>query len=136
MYKHIYQKRIRYGETDQMGYLYYGNYPALYEIGRAEAIRDLGTTYKSMEESHGIMMPVIEIGARYLRPAYYDDFVSIVTYLKEMPDKLIHFEHEIYNASDELLNKGFVKLFFIDQSSGKRISCPEYLKVLLRPYFG
>jgi acyl-CoA thioester hydrolase len=70
--------RVRYGETDQMGYLYYGYYALYYEVGRAEAIRELGFTYKQMEDM-GIMMPVAELNAKYYRPAKYDDLITVKT---------------------------------------------------------
>ncbi len=135
MFVHEYTKRIRYGETDQMGYLYYGNYPQLYEIGRAEAIRDLGITYKELEEELGVMMPVLFVESRYKGPVYYDELITIRTILKELPSKMIHFYHEIENQEGKLIHTGQVKLFFIDMASEKRVSAPEYLLSKLRPFF-
>ena len=135
MFTHEHQKRIRYGETDQMGYLYYGNYPQLYEIGRAEAIRFIGITYKELEETHKVMMPVLHVESRYREPVYYDELITIRTILKDMPTKMIHFFHEILNEDMKVIHKGEVKLFFIDIETGKRISCPPYLGNALSPFF-
>jgi acyl-CoA thioester hydrolase len=135
MFRHIFQKRIRYGETDKMGYLYYGHYPLMYEIGRVEAIRDLGLTYRHMEDELRIMMPVIHVESRYLKPAYYDELIFIHTILNEIPGKLCQFEHEIYNEGEELIHKATVKLFFIDMDTQKRVSAPDYFTDALKTYF-
>ncbi|MBK8112537.1 MAG: acyl-CoA thioesterase [Saprospiraceae bacterium] len=135
MYTHNFTKRIRYGETDQMGYLYYGNYALLYEIGRSEAIRSLGISYKQMEADLKIMMPVISVESRYLASLTYDDQITIRTILKEMPGKLIHFYHEIFNGEGQLCHKAEVKLFFIDMETQRRVSAPAYLTDNLKPCF-
>jgi acyl-CoA thioester hydrolase len=136
MYIHDFNKRIRYGETDQMGYFYYGNYCLLYEIGRCEAIRNLGLSYKTMEEESKIMMPVVTVESRFLLPLKYDENIKIRTILEELPTKLIHFKHEIYNEEEVLTHKGEVKLFFVDMIENKRISCPTFIKEKLTSYFG
>jgi acyl-CoA thioester hydrolase len=135
MYTHNFTKRIRYGETDQMGYLYYGNYALLYEIGRSEAIRSLGISYKQMEAELRIMMPVISVEARYLAPLKYDDQINIRTILNDIPGKLIHFFHEIENGEGQLCHRAEVKLFFVDMETQRRISAPEFLVDKLRPFF-
>lgn len=135
MYVHDYQKRIRYGETDQMGYLYYGNYPLLYEIGRSEAIRDLGISYQVLESQHKIMMPVLHMESRYMRPILYDELITIRTIITEMPTKIAHFHHEIYNGSMDLCHKGSVKLFFVDMETQRRVSTPAYLANELLKFF-
>ncbi len=135
MFIHECNKRITYGETDQMGYFYYGNYAQLYEIGRAEAIRDLGISYKELESDYKVMMPVMYVESRYMGPITYDELITIRSILKEMPTKMIHFYHEIINEAGKLVHKGEVKLFFIDMKSDKRISSPEYLNDKLRPFF-
>jgi len=134
MFIHEFKKRIRYGETDQMGYLYYGNYALLYEIGRVEAIRHLGISYKILEDDYRIMMPVIHVESRYLGPVKYDDLITIRTILEEFPGKLIHFKHEII-VDDNVVHKGEVKLFFVDMETNKRVSSPAYLNDKLKPYF-
>jgi acyl-CoA thioester hydrolase len=118
-----------------MGYLYYGNYALLYEIGRSEAIRALGLSYREMEAEHKIMMPVISVESRYLAPLKYDELINIRTILQDIPGKLIHFFHEIYNGESQLCHKAEVKLFFVDMISQKRVSAPSMLVDQLRPYF-
>jgi acyl-CoA thioester hydrolase len=135
MYSFDFKKRVRYGETDMMGYLYYGNYPQLYEIGRVETMRDIGLSYKELEESYGIMMPVVHVDARYMLPAVYDEELTIRTILHELPSKMITFTNEIYNEEKKLIHKASVKLFFIEMDSMKRVSCPTHMINKLRPYF-
>ncbi len=135
MFTHEFKKRIRYGETDQMGYLYYGNYCLLYEIGRSEAIRSLGISYKELEATYGIIMPVLSVESRYLMPIKYDELITIKTILEELPTKLIHFKHEIYNQEDMLVHKGEVKLFFVNAKENKRVSSPLYLTQKLIGFF-
>ena len=135
MFTYDHQKRIRYGETDQMGYLYYGNYPLLYEIGRTEAFRALGVRYRDMEVENGVMMPVLHMESRYLLPLKYDENAKIRTIIRELPTKIIKFDHEIYNDEMELCHKGTVKLFFVDMKTNKRVSTPSKLQDALRPYY-
>ena len=127
--------RVRYGETDQMGYLYYGYYALYYEVGRAEAIRELGFTYRQMEEM-GIMMPVAELNAKYFRPALYDDLVTVKTILKELPQgSKIQFHSELYNEQGELLNKGVTTLVFYDPAKKEKTIMPARLLEKLKPFF-
>jgi len=135
MFTYDHQKRIRYGETDQMGYLYYGNYPLLYEIGRTEAFRALGVRYRDMEVEDDVMMPVLHMESRYLLPLKYDENATIRTIIRELPTKIIKFDHEIYNDEMELCHKGTVKLFFVDMKTNKRVSTPSKLQDALRPYY-
>ncbi len=135
MYEHITTVRVRYAETDQMDIVYYGNYAQYFEVGRAESIRELGFTYKKMEEM-GVRMPVVAMEARFLRPAHYDDLITIKTQLRELPQKhQIEFYHEVYNERKKLLTTGKVVLFFIDSKTGKWIGMPEDLKQTLTPFF-
>ncbi|MBK7408310.1 MAG: acyl-CoA thioesterase [Saprospirales bacterium] len=137
MYTHDFQKRVRYGETDQMGYVYYGNYAQYYEIGRVEMLRSLGMTYKSFEAEMGIMMPVVHLDIRYLRPAKYDDMLTIRTTLRELPERLsITFFVEILNEEEKVINSGSVRLCFVEIESGKTVPPPEALIARLKPYFG
>lgn len=130
-----FQKRVRYAEVDKMGYLYYGHYAQLFEIGRAEFIRDLGISYRDMEDKYQVMMPVLDLHCRYLRSAYYDDLLKIETRLEEMPTKMITFKHRVFNEEEQLLHKGEVKLFFIDMTENRRISCPDFLIEKIGHYF-
>lgn len=135
MYTFKYKHRIRYADTDQMGYAYYGNYAKYYEIGRVETIRSLGFSYKEFETVWGVMLPVVNLEARYIKPSFYDDLLTIETHIKEMPSKMVTFYCNIYNEQEELINKGVVKLFFVDMKTGKRVSSPEILTRNLKPYF-
>lgn len=127
--------RVRYGETDQMGYLYYGNYALYYEVGRAEAIRELGYTYRELEEM-GIMMPVAELNSRYFRPARYDDLITVRTTLKELsPGSRIQFHTDLFNEKEELLNKGITTLVFYDPVQKKTVDMPPELYDRLSPFF-
>lgn len=135
MYSHRFPKRVRYAETDKMGYLYYGNYAKYYEIGRVEALRDLGMSYQKMEDEKGILLPVLSLEARYILPAYYDEEITIVTILKELPTKMFTFHHELINPAGKIINTACVKLFCVEASSGKRINVPSELIDRLQPYF-
>ncbi|MEC5142826.1 thioesterase family protein [Chitinophaga sp. 212800010-3] len=127
--------RVRYGETDQMGYLYYGNYGLYYEVGRAEAIRELGFSYKELEDQ-GVIMPVAELHVKYLRPAYYDDLITVKTILKELPkSSKIQFHSELYNEKNELLNVGVTTLVFLDAKTKQKAGLPAELKKRLEPFF-
>jgi len=135
MYTFKMQKRVRYAETDKMGYLYYGNYAKYYEIGRVEALRDLGLSYQKMEDTMGIMLPVLAMESRFKAPAYYDDLLEIVTTLKELPTRLITFHHQILNPSGEVINTAIIKLFFVHMESGNRVNIPAVLSERLSTYF-
>lgn len=127
--------RVRYGETDQMGFLYYGNYALYYEVGRAEAIRQLGFTYRQLEEM-GIHMPVVELNVQYFRPALYDDLITVRTILKTLPDgPKIGFHSELYNEAGELLNKGLTTLVFYDRKEKKKVGMHPELHLRLKSYF-
>lgn len=135
MYTHRFQKRVRYAETDQMGYLYYGNYATYYEIGRVEMLRSLGLTYKAMEEEQGILMPVMNLEIRFIRPGKYDELLTIETSLRDLPGRDIIFHMRIFNEQDELMNGGKVRLCFVDQQSNQRVNAPDYLVDVLKPFF-
>ncbi len=129
------QIRIHYALTDQMGVVYYGHYAQFYEIGRTEAIRQIGYTYKEIE-ALGIIMPVVEIHSKFLRPAKYDDLITVKTTLREMPvNHKITFYAEIFNEQDKLLNTGEVVLYFLNAATMQRCEMPEPLKEKLQHYF-
>ena len=126
---------MHYALTDQMGVVYYGNYAQFYEIGRTEAIRQLGYTYKDIE-AMGIIMPVVEMNSKFLRPAKYDDLITVKTTLREMPTgHAINFFFEIFNEDDKLLNAGNVILYFMEAGTMKRAKMPEDLEKKLKGYF-
>jgi acyl-CoA thioester hydrolase len=126
--------RVRYGETDQMGFVYYGVYAQYYEVGRVEAIRSLGFSYKDMEQK-GVLMPVINLTVNYKKPALYDDEIRIVTTVREMPSVKIQFDYECYNQHNDLLNTGSVTLVFIDREKNKPMKAPEWFMEKFRPLF-
>ena len=127
--------RVRYAETDKMGYLYHGNYAQYYELGRVEMIRSLGLSYKELEDEIGVGMPVMYIETRHLRPAYYDDLLTIKTKVKKLPDDFLRFFVEIFNEKGKLISGGKVKLCFIDMKTMERVPCPPALKNRLTPHF-
>ena len=127
--------RIHYALTDQMGIVYHGHYAQFYEIGRTEAIRSLGYTYRDIE-ALGIIMPVVDIHSKFLRPAKYDDLITVKTTLKEMPvHHKIVFHSEIYNQLNQLLNVGDVTLYFMEAKTMRRCEMPDKLKEELLKYF-
>ena len=118
--------RVRYGETDQMGYVYYGNYAQFFEVGRVEWLRALGVSYKSLEAS-GIMLPVIRLNINYMKPAKYDDLLTITTIMTKKPLVKIEFDFEVHNENNDLLTTGFTSLVFMDMKKNKPIKAPQYL---------
>lgn len=129
------QIRVRYGETDQMGFLYYGNYALYFEVGRVEMIRGLGLSYRQMEKE-GIIMPVVELNCKYIRPALYDDLITVKTMLKDWPQgHKIVFHSELYNEREELLNVGATTLVFLDADTRRKIKMPAFLAQKLKPHF-
>lgn len=129
------QIRIHYALTDQMGVVYHGHYAQFYEIGRTEALRSLGLTYKEVETA-GVIMPVTEIHSKFLRPARYDDLITVVTTVREMPvhHKII-FHSEIFNEQKQLLNVGDVTLYFMEAKTMNRCKMPELIRQRLVKYF-
>ncbi len=126
--------RVRYAETDQMNVVYHGNYAQYFEVARAEAIRELGFTYKEME-AMGVVMPIVELHTKFLRPAKYDDLLTIKTQLREMPtDHRIEFHHEVYNEEGKLLTIGRIVLYFLDAKTMARSTTPEALAQHVQPY--
>ena len=134
MFRHITHIRVRYGETDQMGFVYYGNYALYYEQGRTEAIKALGISYRELEQQ-GYLLPVAEMKVRYKAPARYDDLLTVQSEICEIPGRTLTFYTEIYNESNELLNVGETKLLFTYAQNRKICSAPDKLIQLLKPYF-
>ena len=134
MYQDEMKLRVRYSETDKMGYAYYGNYAAYFEVARVELLRELGFTYKKMEEE-GIMLPVIDFHIKYMKPAYYDDLLTIKTKLTKKPLSKIEFEYEMYNEAGDLLNTAETILVFVDIKSGRPCKAPENLMNHISEYF-
>jgi len=135
MYTHETKVRVRYAETDQMNVVYHGNYAQYFEVGRVEAIRSLGLSYKGLEES-GIIMPVVEWKARFLRPAHYDDLLTVRTTISQWPqDHRIDFLQEVYNEKGKLLTSGHVILYFLRSATMEKTAMPAEMVERLRPYF-
>jgi len=126
--------RIRYGETDQMGYVYYGRYAEFFEIGRTELIRKLGFTYKDFE-ARGILLPVVSMIVKYVRPAVYDDLITIQTTLKKLPTARIVFYYQIFDEAGTLINEAECHLVFTDSATRKPARPPEALMQALQPFF-
>lgn len=118
--------RVRYGETDQMGVVYHGNYPQYLEMGRVEWLRDLGISYKEMEES-GVMLPVISLNITYRKSAVYDDLLTVTTTIRKRPLVRIEFDYEIHNEANELLIEANTVLAFMDTRTNRPMKCPEYI---------
>ncbi|WP_282787992.1 acyl-CoA thioesterase [Flavobacterium croceum] len=130
MISHEIQVRVRYSETDQMGVVYHGNYAPYFEMGRVEWLRNMGISYKWMEEN-GIMLPVVSLTMNYKKPARYDDLLTVRTILKSQTSVKIEFDYEIYNENEELLTTGYSMLVFVDMKTGKPTLPPEYVVALL-----
>ncbi|MEP1087812.1 thioesterase family protein [Algoriphagus sp.] len=128
------QIRVRYAETDQMSYVYYGNYAMYFEVARVEAMRSIGFSYKEMEDE-GVMMPVLESHFRYLRPGKYDELLTIKTSIPTLPGAKIRFEYEVYNEAEELITEGWTTLTFLKKGSHLPTRPPQNLLALLKPYF-
>ncbi len=126
--------RVRYSETDKMSYVYYGNYASYFEVGRVEALRGLGLSYRKMEES-GIMLPVLEYKVKYFKPALYDDLLTIKTIIPQLPVVRIVFQYEIFNEEGVLLTNAETTLVFVDRTTGKPRICPDELLLNLQPFF-
>ncbi|MDP4149043.1 MAG: thioesterase family protein [Bacteroidota bacterium] len=135
MYSSEMQVRVRYAETDQMNVVYHGNYAQYFEVGRVESLRQLGLSYKELEAT-GVIMPVIEWTAKFLRPAHYDDLLTVKTSLRELPaGHRIEFHQEVYNESGRLLTTGKVVLYFLRRANMEKTNMPEEMKERLAPYF-
>jgi len=134
MFENTTRIRVRYGETDQMGFVYYGIYAQYYEVGRVEMIRSLGLSYRDLEDE-GYIMPVLDLKINYHKPALYDDLIQIKTRIETMPQAKIHFHYEIFNEKEELINTGETTLFFIHKNKGRPCPPPNRLLEALKPYF-
>jgi acyl-CoA thioester hydrolase len=134
MYQSQIQIRARYGETDQMGYVYYGNYASYYEVARVESLRQLGLSYRELEQM-GVMMPVLENHSKFLGPAVYDEQLKIITTIRTRPGVRIKFEYDIYNENDKLIHQGETLLAFVNRESGRPCRPPDIFDNLLKPFF-
>ena len=126
--------RVRYGETDQMRYVYYGNYAMYYEVARVDSLRQLGMTYKELE-AMGVIMPVLENHSEFIAPALYDELLRIVVTIPEKPSVRIRFHYEIFNEKSKLIHKGDTLLAFVNQATGRPCRPPQAFQEVLAPYF-
>ncbi|KQS47267.1 MULTISPECIES: acyl-CoA thioesterase [Flavobacterium] len=126
MREYEFKVRVRYAETDQMGVVYHGNYAQYFEMGRVEWLRNLGVSYKWMEEN-GIMLPVVSLSMNYKKPARYDDLIRVKTIFKSQTSVKIEFDYEIYNEKNELLTIGNSVLVFVDMKTGRPTLPPDYI---------
>jgi acyl-CoA thioester hydrolase len=133
LFYHESNVRVRYGETDQMGYCYYGNYATYFEVGRVEAMRSIGMSYKAIEES-GKMLPVISYNIDFYSPAYYDDLLTIKTTITQLEGAKLYFNYEICNALNVTLCKASTTLVFINAISKKPTQAPKELIEILKKY--
>jgi len=135
MYSHDTKIRVRYAETDQMGIVYHSHYFPWFEVSRAEAIRNLGYTYATLEKT-GVIMPVVDVHCRYLRPALYDQLLTVRTIVKELPvHHKVEFFNEVYNETEELLASAKIILYFMEAKTMKRTTMPEDMLNKLKPFF-
>lgn len=134
MYIYEHKLRVRYAETDQMGYVYYGNYAAYYEVARTEMLRVTGITYKELEEM-GIMMPVSEMHTKYIAPTRYDELITIKVTIKEKPNVRIVFHYEIFDEAGKLLNIGMTQLVFVDMNTKRPCQPPVIFSDKLDAYY-
>ncbi len=126
-----YTLRVRYGETDPMKYVYYGNYAEYLEVARVELFRTLGISYDEFEK-RGIWLPVSEYKIKYLKPAFYDEILEIHTYVRKVPGVKIEFEFEIFNDSKQKITEASTTLFFLDATTNKVSRCPDFLMELIQ----
>ncbi|TJZ50833.1 acyl-CoA thioesterase [Sphingobacterium olei] len=134
MYVFEHRLRVRYAETDQMGYVYYGNYAAYYEVARTEMLRNTGISYRELEEM-GFMLPVIELQSKFIQAATYDELITIKTTIREKPNIRIKFEYEIFNEAATLLNTGMTQLVFVDMQKNRPCRPPQIFQDKMSPYF-
>ncbi len=131
MLKHEIKIRVRYAETDRMGYVYYGNYATYFEVARVEMLRNLGFTYRKLEDE-GILLPVLDYSIKYIRPAYYDDELSIVTIINTLPGARMKFEYEVFNEIGEKITIAETTLVFINKNTNRPQGAPDDLLTIMR----
>jgi acyl-CoA thioester hydrolase len=134
MYTHEVSVRVRYAETDQMGFVYHGHFATWLEIARVEALRNVGVSYRELEEE-GILMPVLDLQLHFLQPAKYDQVLRVVASVPEMPRVKIRFSYEIFNEEDCKICEASTTLVFLQRSSMKPVRTPVKVLERLSPFF-
>jgi len=135
MYSHATKIRVSYADTDQMGFVYYGNYARYYEIARVESFRHLGLSYKEME-ANGILMPVLENWSKFYKPGLYDELLTVTAKIPALPGVRVTFEYDVENEAGELIQNGRTTLVFLDKQTRKPVRIPQHMLDLLSPYYG
>lgn len=128
------QIRVRYADTDKMGVVYHSNYAVYFEVGRTEMFREIGLPYDEMEKNN-VMLPLVDLHINYKRPAKYDDLLTVVTTIKEMPGVKVHFDYEVLNDKGDLLCDGYTTLVFIDMERNRPTRMPDSVRDVLAKYF-
>lgn len=134
MYTDSTRIRVRYSETDKMGFVYNGNYATYYEIARTEMMRSLGMNYAAMEEM-GIMLPLLDLNCKFIKPAFYDQELTIKTTVRDLPGIRMTFHYEIFNEEEALINIGSTTLVFFDMATKKPCHPPQYFMERIAQYF-
>lgn len=134
MYTHKTKIRVRYAETDQMGYVYHGNFATYYEVARVEMLREMGLPYKKLED-RGVRMPVLSLQCDFIAPARYDDLITVKVTVTQKPSVKMFFSFEVFNENNVLLNTGKMILVFVDAATGKPCRCPIEITELFEQYF-
>jgi acyl-CoA thioester hydrolase len=124
------QLRVRYVDVDQSGFVYNGNYATFYEVGRTESLRQMGRTYKELEDQ-GVIMPLLNQYSKFIRPARYDDLLTVITRIPELPNTRIRFEYEIFNQEGIKINEGYNELIFLNAERGRPQRAPQWFIDLL-----
>ena len=134
MIQYTIKGRVRYAETDQMGYVYYGNYATYFEVARVETFRSIGFSYKELEDS-GILMPVVNLNTKYMKPLFYDEEYSVKVTVSKRPTVKIIFDYEVFNSKNELTTTGETVLVFVDKNTGRPCQASEYFDNIMAKYF-
>ena len=134
MYEYKHSLRVRYGETDQMGFVYYGNYAEFFEVCRVEALRNIGIVYSELE-NQGIMLPVLDLAIKYHKPAHYDQLIDIIVIIDQLPGVKIKFNYIIKDEASNILVKGETNLVFVNKENGKPIRAPQWIVEKLSSFF-
>ncbi len=131
MIKHVSSIRVRYADTDQMKYAYYGKFFEYFEQGRSDLLRGIGLPYPQIEEM-GFQLPVIEAHASYKKAARYDDLLNVITYLREVPVARVRLDYEVFKeGEEELLAEGYTIHTFVNSATGKPSRAPaQFLEVI------
>lgn len=118
--------RVNYKDTDQMGIVHHSNYIVYYEMARVEALRAWGMPYSEMEKS-GIISPILEVGSKYIFPAYFDEVLTVRVIIDEIPMVRFKVRYEIYNEEGRLINTGHTWLGFLNAETRRPCRAPEYV---------